>query len=58
MAKMNACIQSCFVKPLMRNTSGTITSMKRIMSQVNLPMPFSKLVVTRTAAMDRANVPK
>ena len=33
-AKKKASIQSCFVRPLMRNTSGTITSMKRIISQV------------------------
>ena len=34
-AKKNASIQSCLVSPLMRNTSGTMTSMKRIISQVN-----------------------
>ena len=34
-AKKKACIQLPLVKPLMTNTNGTITSMKRSMSQVN-----------------------
>ena len=36
--------QLCLVRPLMRNTSGTITAMKRIISQVNWLTPLSKLV--------------
>ena len=43
-AKKNASFQSPFVSPLMRNTSGTITSMKRIISQVKRLTPLSKLV--------------
>ena len=34
-AKKKASFQLCLVSPLMRNTSGTMTSMKRIISQVN-----------------------
>ncbi len=45
-AKKKASPQSPLVRPLMRNTSGTMTSMKRIISQVNLRTPLSKLVST------------
>ena len=44
MAKKKAPLQSCLVKPLMRKTSGTITAMSRIMSQVKRLRPWSKLV--------------
>ncbi len=44
MAKRKACCQSCLVKPLMKKTRGTMTAMKRIISQVKLLMPRSKLV--------------
>ena len=39
------------VRPLMTKTSGTMTTMKRIISQVNRLMPWSKLVGTRCPAM-------
>ncbi len=41
-AKKNACPQSLLVRPLMRKTRGTITNMKRSISQVNWAMPRSK----------------
>ena len=44
MAKKNACHQSCLVNPLIKKTKGTITIMKRIISQVNRLMPLSKAV--------------
>ena len=37
--------QSPLVKPLMKNTTGTITSMKRINSQLTRSTPLSKLVM-------------
>ena len=43
-ANSNASSQSCLVKPLIRKTSGTITTMKRIISQVKRLMPWSKAV--------------
>ena len=46
-AKRSASSQSPLVRPLIRNTSGTITPMKRIISQVKRLMPLSKLVSTR-----------
>ena len=45
-AKKNASFQSPLVRPLMTKTSGTMTSMKRIISQVNWLTPLSKLVCT------------
>jgi hypothetical protein len=45
-AKKKASIQLCLVSPLITNTSGTMTSMKRIISQVKLLTPLSKLVCT------------
>src|SRR4029453_13688339 len=41
-AKKNASFQSCLVSPLITKTSGTMTAMKRIMSQVNRATPWSK----------------
>ncbi len=42
----------------MRNTVGTMTAMKRIMSQVNLWMPLSKLVWVRSTPKVLAKAPK
>ena len=50
-AKRSASSQSCFVRPLIRKTVGTITKMKRIISQVNLLIPWSKAVGTRRPAI-------
>jgi hypothetical protein len=57
-AKKNAPRQSCLVRPLMRNTSGTMTNMKRIMSHVNRLTPLSKLVSVCWPMMDLAMPPK
>ena len=57
-AKKKASIQLCFVSPLMRNTSGTMTSMKRIISQVNRVTPWSKLVSTFWPTMAWAMPPR
>jgi len=57
-AKKNASFQSCFVRPLMTNTSGTMTAMKRIMSQVNRETPWSNAVWTGSAARVLAIVPR
>ena len=46
-AKKKACPQLPLVRPLMTKTSGTITSMKRSMSQVKREMPRSKAVWRR-----------
>ena len=43
-AKKKASCQLCLVNPLMRKTKGTITAMKRIINQVKLATPLSKLV--------------
>src|SRR5437899_4701390 len=47
--KKNASCQSCLVRPLMTNTSGTITSMKRIISQVTLVERRLSLLPCQTA---------
>ena len=57
-ANSNASSQLPLVRPLMRKTSGTITTMKRIISQVNRVMPLSKLVSTRCSAIALATRPK
>ena len=57
-AKKNACFQSCLSRPLMRKTNGTITAMKRSISQVNLLIPLSKLVSMDCVAMLLAILPK
>ena len=44
--KKKASCQSCLVRPLMTKTSGTMTSMNRIISQVNFFTPRSKAVST------------
>ena len=56
-AKKNASRQSCFVTPLMRNTSGTMTAISAIMSQVKCVTPRSKLVTTSERATRRATSP-
>ena len=45
--KEQASSQSCFVNPLMRMTTGTITRMNRMKSQLTLFTPTSNAVVTR-----------
>ena len=45
MANSSAESQSPFVKPLIRSTAGTMTSMKRINTQETELIPFSKLVL-------------
>lgn len=58
MEKKKASCQLCLVKPLMRKTSGTITIMKRIISQVKLCTPRSKLVCAGAPVMLPAMLPK
>ena len=57
-ANRNASTQSPLVSPLMRSTSGTITSMKRISSQLTLLTPRSKLVSARWPTRCCASEPK
>ena len=58
MANRKASIQSCLESPLIRNTAGTITAMKPIISHVNLLMPLSKLVSWRCPTILAASEPK
>jgi hypothetical protein len=46
-ANKSASSQSPLVRPLIRSTAGTITKMKRIISQVKRLTPLSKLVSSR-----------
>ncbi len=57
-ANRNASTQLPLEKPLMRNTSGTMTIMKRIISQMNRLTPTSKLVSCRGRVMVPATEPK
>ena len=57
-ANRSASSQSPLVIPLMRNTSGVITSKKRINIQLTRLMPLSKLVSGRAPAMSFATAPK
>src|SRR5713101_5358401 len=57
-AKKNACQKSCLVNQLINKTKGTITNMKRIMSQVKRLIPLSKAVSTGWPAMLLAMLPK
>src|SRR5438309_8892779 len=57
-AKKNACQKSCLVNQLINKTKGTITNMKRIMSQVKRLIPLSKAVSTGWPAMLFAMLPK
>jgi hypothetical protein len=56
--KKKASCQLCLVRPLSRKTDGTITAMKRIISQVNCRTPRSKLVSTAWPARLLAIWPK
>ncbi len=58
MANSSACSQSCLFRPLMRNTSGTIISMKRISRRLTALMPRSKLVIFRRPESVLAMFPK
>ena len=58
-AKRSASSQLPLVKPLMKSTSGAITSMKRIKSQLTLLTPTWKAVGVRSVAVTRsARAPK
>ena len=57
-AKKNASCHFPFVSPLMTKTSGTMTMMKRIMSQVKRATPRSNAVSTGCASMDPAMLPR
>ncbi len=57
-AKRKASNQVPLVTPLRMKTNGTITIMKRSMSQVKRWIPLSKLVRTRCPTRLRAIVPK
>ena len=57
MPKRNASSQSPLVMPLMKNTSGTMTSMKRISTQETALTPLVKLVSTASPAMAEAMEP-
>ena len=56
-AKKNASCQLCLVNPLIRNTAGTMTAMKAIISQVNLLIPRSNAVGGASCVRPRAIVP-
>ena len=58
MAKKKASVQLCLVRPLIRKTSGTMTSMNRIISHVNRAMPLSKLDGSWDSTIDLAILPK
>ena len=53
----NASSQSPFVMPLIKNTSGTITSIKRIKTQETALTPLVKLVSTASPATADAMEP-
>src|SRR5215472_8557660 len=57
-ANISASSQSPFVIPLMTNTLGTITTIKRIISQVKRVTPRSKLVGARCRIAIPASSPK
>jgi hypothetical protein len=57
-AKNRASNQLCLVKPLIRNTAGVITRMKRTISQTKLFTPLSKLVTTSAPTILSARWPK
>ena len=57
-AKKNAWVQLPLVRPLMTNTSGTITNMKRKSSQVNFEMSRSKAVWGGWTESDSAIPPR
>ena len=57
-ANSSASSQSPLVSPLMRKTDGTITRMKRIISQVKRSMPLSKLVLHALAGDGVGELPE
>ncbi len=57
-AKVTASAQSPLVRPLTANTSGTITSMKRISRKLTFFTPASKLVSGRSPVSEPAIDPK
>ncbi len=57
-AKKKDSFQSCFTKPLMKKTIGTITSMNVSMSQTNFFTPLSKAVSGCWPARLLATLPK
>ncbi len=57
-AKKNASCQRPLVRPLITNTSGTMTRMNRIMSHVNRATPLSKAVCVGCSASDSAMLPR
>ncbi len=56
-AKKNAPCQSCFVRPLIRKTTGTMTAMNRIISHVKRLIPRSNAVSGGACVMLRAMAP-
>ena len=57
-AKSSASAQLPLVRPTMRKVAETITTMKRIISQVKPRTPWSKLVGSRRASIFSARAPK
>lgn len=57
-ANRKASVQSPLAKPLISSTTGTMTSMKRISSQLTLFTPRSKAVCAREPTMALASEPK
>lgn len=57
-AKRKASSQSPLVRPLTANTTGTMTSMKRISRKLTLRTPLSKLVCGRSPTSEPAIEPK
>ena len=58
MPKRKASSQSPLVRPLMKKTRGTITSIKRISTQETAFTPLVKLVSTASPATEEAMEPK
>ena len=56
-AKSEASSQSPLVNPLMKSTTGAMTSMKRISTQLTLLTPRSKAVMARVPMIDLASEP-
>ncbi|MNY53644.1 hypothetical protein D3C86_1894150 [compost metagenome] len=57
-ANSAASLQSPLVNPLISNTMGTITNIKRISSQLTLLTPRSNAVCERVPTIDFASEPK
>ena len=58
MAKKKASCQLPLVRPLMKNTNGTMTMMKRTMSHVKRATPLSNAVSVGCSASDSAMLPR